>query len=115
VVAFSGLASAAYVTDKQTKKVYYKGKYTNTLSSYVIHYSNTHIVFVFESKWVTPSGSFKMSRDYKKISKNKILETNYSIYYPKYKTVNTKLSVYSLYKYERAKYGYGIGGIFWCP
>jgi hypothetical protein len=121
LIAFSGVASATYVTDKQIKKDYYNGKYAGYATSYVLHYSSTHIRFIVQMRYYDfPYRDYY--RDYQKTGKNTIIERNrvyYSgkdqteWYYPKYKKVNTKLSVYSLYKYERAKHpAKSIAGVF---
>jgi hypothetical protein len=122
VIAFSGMVSASYVTDKQ-KKTTYDNIGANVGISKVIHYSSSHIRFDYVN-YCSDGQYMHAIRDYKKTSQRTIIERNYvtwngnrdmTLWYgPRYKKINTKASVYTLYKQERARYGYGIAGVFGC-
>ena len=129
LVAFSGLASASWVTDHDGRDYWgYNSVYTltdingfntRTLMDWkVVHYSKNHIRYYFkrtnklwnyDNTWITISTS-TYYRDYKKISYNKIIEKGYSLPKGKYFsnkkwTVKTKHSVYDQYKKEYPVYG----------
>jgi len=117
LIAFSGVASASYVTDKHSKTDYYgkvnnHAKYKDIMSTNVVHYSKTHIKFHYKGiyqEWYSGHWHTTMLtnyyRDYKKISYNKINEKGYWIQNSKYYFDNqfvtkTTRSVYSQYKKE---------------
>jgi len=125
VIAFSGIASATYVTDKLSSTSS-GGGFKLIQSSNVIHYSKNHIVFRYlgtYQEWNYNSHQYKTflivkySRDYKKLTHNKIRERNYDNengYISNGwgdKVVKTKLSVYQQFKHERGGYK-GVQSIY---
>lgn len=113
LVAFSGIASASWVTDKKSSSTHDSSNGL-TQNSYVIHYSKNHIVFHYTGKYYSwnyysqswgPFLIITFKRDYKKISKKKILEKDTDIengyYYGKKHVVKTSYSPYYLFKKER--------------
>jgi hypothetical protein len=127
IIAFSGAASASYITDKDSRDIW---GHTNadrehtalgyntraTANWFVVHYDNNHIKFCYQDfrylyknkKWNTISTT-TYYRNYQKISNTQILETRYGTplkNFPNKKwIVTTKISVYSQYKKEYPVYG----------
>jgi hypothetical protein len=114
-LAFSGFASASYVTDTIHHTVSYGSGVHDLESSSVTHYSTNHIRFHYqaiEQKWNSKTKHWQTTfttnyyRDYKKTSSNKIIENNYWIQQGKYYfdskfTKKTTVTPYTLFKKER--------------
>jgi hypothetical protein len=112
LIAFSGVASASYVTDSGGKTTYYNNGLNKDIEKWsVTHYTTNHIIFKYSRNEMTKinnawKSTFTVSyyRDYTKVAYNKIALKGYGVQQGKYYldnkwSVKTTHSVYYYYKY----------------